>query len=120
LTDDQFFASTHGPSHRALPIRNRYKDVLGLELFRGAFGNNGNNGDREKKCHSPSDALATLRRNPFARIPTLPGQAARRRTRRRPLDLGAGGYCCPHDSYPWRALAIVESRWPVTQPLHIA
>jgi hypothetical protein len=43
--------------------------------------------------------------------PDLPGQAARRRTRRRRLDLGAGRYCRPHDIYPARA--IVESRWPV-------
>jgi hypothetical protein len=53
LADDQSFASQHEPSHRALPIQNRYKDALRLELFRGAFGNNGH---REKKCHSPSGA----------------------------------------------------------------
>jgi hypothetical protein len=71
LADDQFFASKHGPSHRALAIRNCYKDALRLELFRGALGNNG---DREKKCHSPSGALITLRRNPLAGIPTYPAR----------------------------------------------
>jgi hypothetical protein len=71
LADDQFFASKHGPSHTALPIRNCYKDALRQELFRGAFGNNG---EREKKCHSPSGALITLRRNLSARIPTYPAR----------------------------------------------
>jgi hypothetical protein len=51
------------------------KDALRLELFRGAFGNNG---DPQKNCHSPLRRRNHIVEKSLRQDPDLRGQAARR------------------------------------------
>ncbi len=77
MADDQFFASKHGPlvsfAQEGCRCGIAIKDALRLELFRGAFGNNG-----IPRRNATAPPPAHIAKKSLGQDPDLRGQAARR------------------------------------------